>query len=332
MKPASTILFEEHFNGEVLFKSQQDLVNQLLNDPETPYYIDVSESGQYLKAQNRLKTYVSQLLSNSVTRNITEDFKNGLLILLKKRLQVADNSQIHKIVESILEPLRQKNILSSKVEHRHHTSDQFFTDLDKAYYIALITSKPLEIEVPSDQSNFTIRKFLFEDLIDQLQNTNKDLKFYRFNFPLDSYAHLFWRGLKRILSNYIRTHQSADFYTSLYNKFTIKTETLNKLLDKAHLNEDDINSLVGEILNLLNRNRFIMTFSSNAPIFGLPVIALNPAEQKNIKVYTLLNETSEGVTVHKYNDYDALLWRLFVWDKLKSKLFAGEEVKYSEAM
>lgn len=85
-----------------------------------------------------------------------------------------------------------------------------------------------------------------------------------------------------------------------------------------------------EILVLLNRNRNIMVFIGRAPIYAIPIVAINPAESKNIKLYALLDINNPEINIHKYSNEDVVLWRLFVWDKLKSKEFAGENCLYSK--
>jgi hypothetical protein len=330
MKNAANLLFEQPFNNEPLFKNQLDLVNQFLNEPTSPYHTDSKESEKYLRAQNRLKAYISQLLSATVSRNITEEFKEALLIVVEKKLKGFPHDT-EEIVESILEALRQKNSSVIKSDTKSNAVDQFYNDLHSANYIAVITSKPLEIEVDTPLSIFSLRRFLFHDLIERLRDPNKDLKIYRFNFPMDSYGSLFWRGLKRILTNYLKKDKSIELFNSLHSKFTIRTETLMSICKKNEITDNDVNEVANEVLTQLNTNRFIMVFHTNAPIYGMPMIALNPAEHKNIKIYTLLEDDSQGPGVFKYSENDALLWRVFVWDKLKSKQYAGAEIKYIDA-
>lgn len=327
MKEASAYLFEDTYEGRPLFKSQQDLVIQLLNDPENPYYVDSKNADQYLKAQSRLKTYISQLLSNSVTRSITEDFKRALILLLNKRLSPSFNAE--EIVVSLIESLRQKNSRIAKTETKNTIKDQLNFDLSEANYIAIITSRPLEIDIQNETIFFSLRNFLFKDLLDRLSDVEKDLKSYRFNFPLDTYCYLFWRGLKRILKNHIRGNITPTLFESLHDKFALNYPTFAKLESKTDYSDNELNELVDEILKGLYRNRYILVFHTTAPIYGMPLIILNPTDQRNMKVYTLLQD-EKSINIFKYPEQDCVLWRVFVWDKLKSKDLAGIEIPYSE--
>lgn len=332
MENASHILFEQIFSGSTLFKNQQDLVNQLIKDPETLYHIAESDIQDYSKAQSRLKTYISQLLSDNTTRNITEDLKSGLIVLLKKKrtIKVED---AENIVIKIIEALKVQNSKNSRSEIKNSVRDQLIADLNEATYIAIITSKPLQIEIDSDVDFFSLRTFLFKDLLDILGDNTKDLKKYRFNFPMDSYGYLFWRGLRRILTEFITEHNKNNTLSILskvlYDKFALKTHTLSALESKAQFTAHEVKKLVDEILILLNRNRFIMVFHTKAPIYGMPQIILNPTDPRNIKVYSLLEDEKNELNIFKYPEQDSILWRIFVWDKLKSKDFVGEEIPYS---
>ncbi len=331
MKEASTYLFEDLYEGRPLFKSQLDLVNQLLNDENNPYYIGSKDADQYSKAQSRLKTYISQLLSHSANRNITEDFKRGLIQLIEKKIDTTKYN-VEELVVSLILALKNKNSRITKTETKNTIKDQLTYDLSEASYIAIITSKPLEIDIQNETIFFSLRNFLFKDLLDRLSDVNKDLKIYRFNFPLDTYCYLFWRGLKRILKNYINENITTitTLFDSLYEKFALKTATLIELEKKSEYTDRDINELVNEILKGLYRNRYILVFNTTAPIYGMPLIILNPTDQRNMKVYTLLQDEKEGINIFKYPEQDCVLWRVFVWDKLKSKNLAGVEIPYSD--
>lgn len=325
MKDASDLLFSYLYDNQPLFKSQLDLVLQLLADKNGPYYIEKSNNDEYNKAQSRLKTYISQLLSDTTIRNISEDFKKGLINLLKQRF----NSDTEKIVNEILSSLKIKNSKIPKAELKASVIEQLSFDLNEASYIAIITSKPLEIDLQNDRGAYYIRNLLFKDLIDRLCDKNRDLKFYRFNFPLDSYGDLFWRGLRRILLNVFKNSISSTLIESLYSKFTLKTATLSKLENKSIFSDEDIVDLVDETLIHLNRNRFIIVFTNSAPIYSIPLVILNPGEHKNIRIYSLMEEESGDIKAYKYQEQDSILWRVFVWDKLKSKNYEGHEVLFS---
>jgi len=331
MTSADKILFEQIFDNQPLFRNQLDLVTQLLMDENTPYFVDQQNVDQYSKAQNRLKTYISQILSTTVARSITEDFKKGLNALLSKKLKgTGHNSE--GVVNLIIEDLKDKNSRITKAEVRNSVTEQFYSDLITASYIAVITSRPLEIEMESSSEEFSLRHFLFTDLLERLNDPGKDLKYYRFNFPMDTYGHLFWRGLKRILHNFITKNWSAKLLESLHSKFTIKTDTWLSLAKNDKLNTSEIEYVVNEVLLLLNTNRYILVFHATIPIYGMPLVILNPSEQFNIKVYALFDTDTKKINIMKYSDKDTVLWRVFVWDKLKSKGYAGKEITYKDSI
>src|SRR5436190_9914350 len=163
MTSADKILFEQIFDNQPLFRNQLDLVTQLLTDENTPYFVDQQNVDQYSKAQTRLKTYISQILSTSVARSITEDFKKGLNALLSKKLKGTGHDS-EGIVNLIIEDLKNKNSKITRAEVKTSVTEQFYSDLIAASYIAVITSKPLEIEMDSSPEVFSLRHFLFTDL------------------------------------------------------------------------------------------------------------------------------------------------------------------------
>jgi hypothetical protein len=329
MLEADEILFYQSFQGGILFKNQQDLVNQLLSDPKTKYYKDKEDIEAYRKAQGRLKTYISQLLSSSATRSITEEFRQGLLVLLEKKLTQQENPE--RVVEKIINSLRLKNSDTSRNDTKTTLSNQFITDVFNAGYIAVITSKPLEVEAKFNLEEFSLRKTIFNDFIDSLFSPDIEIKYYRFNFPLESTATLFWKGLRKILFKQLKGASNNErLFSILHRKLQLKANRNIELFQNNHINDDYLNELTDEILEELNNNRHILVLVTKAPIYSTPIIALNPAESKNFKLYTLLSDDSSLPAIYKYTSEESLLWRIFVWDQLKSKLFAGTNYKYNK--
>src|ERR1043165_6520761 len=87
---AFSILFEYDWGGNgPLFKNQSNLVNELLDAPESSYYTPNRtgvDKEAYDKAHNRLKTYISQIFTADTNRRITKEFKQSLAGLLAKKL------------------------------------------------------------------------------------------------------------------------------------------------------------------------------------------------------------------------------------------------------
>lgn len=325
MQEAGKILFDTLYNGKPLFSSQLDLVMSLLNDPASKFYVSEKEVDKYTKAQNRLKTYISQLLSASVSRSITEDFKKSLTTAISGRLP--GNEEVPQIVELILTAIRQKNSGIVKAEVKTSSLEQFTSDLENAQYVAVITARPLEIEAPERPGAPTLRNILITDLVARLYDKEKDLKSYRFNFPNESYGFLFWRGLKRILFRQFKGNPSPELFDSLYQKFAIENNPLHADHERQQLTDDQLENIVNETLLKLNSNRFILVFNTTAPVYGIPLVAFDPSDIKNNKVYAILD--GEKMNTYKIPENETLLWRIFMWDPLKSKKFAGQQIIYS---
>ncbi len=326
MQSAIKILFETIFNGKPLFSSQLDLAHSLLTDPNSKYHVPDSELELYTKTLNRLKSYISQLLSVSVSRSISEDFRDSLPIVITSRLK-GTYVDVTKLVDEILESIKEKNLAIGKSELKSSLIGQFVYDLQNANYIVVITSRPLEIEAPDKEGLPTLRHLLFSDLIARIYDKEKKLKSYRFNFPNESFCYLFWRGLKRILIRQIKTVSSPELFESLHSKFKLETNMESVLKYQESLTDEQIEMIVDEILLRLNSERYLLVFTTTAPIYGLPTIALDPSDTKNNKIYSILD--NEKMTLFKFPENETLLWRLFAWDPLKSKKYAGQPIIYS---
>ena len=330
MIDAAKILFE-HPHGEIiLFKNQFDLVQQMLCEPASPYYLDPGNQEEHTKAQNRLKAYISQLLSGSVTRTITEDFKAALLQVLRKK--IGSDEEAEKLTRTIIQSLASKANVSGKLEKGLLSKNSFKEDFASANYISIINSKPMNVE-HADQEEFSLRMFFINDMIESLLSTSLRPKFYRFNFPMESYCELFWNGLEKILyariTPWIEIEEIVD---NLHDKFAIKTHTHtiyqeydslknNEEVDRkalATIKDQLIHIMVDDIIEFMYQNRFILTFYVTEPIFTLPALAINPNES-GPKLYLLLeSEHGQGSALIKCTQENTLLWRLFVWDKLKA--------------
>ena len=326
MPDADFLLFKKEFNGKPLFKNQLDLVTQLLTTRQ--YSVDSNDPEAFSRAQTRLKTYISQILSASGNRNITEDLRISLEQILSEKLN--DPLAATITVDDIVKDLKEKSASVNKQIIKGSLVEQLNNDINNANYIALFTARPLEIASPTILSKFSFRFFLLMDLLDCLINKEKEIKFYRFNFPLDSSAVLFWKGLKKILFNYLLANIQKDFIIDiLYEKFTLKTLTVQQLKQKETILPENVINVVNEMLELLNRNKKIMVFVLNTPVYAIPILALDPAEAKNAKVYAILNNEKNDEPIFKYQYDDAMLWRLFVWDQLKTERFGGRNIPFT---
>jgi hypothetical protein len=305
-------------------------VQNLIAEPSSKYYIDPSQIELYNRAQNRLKTYVSQLLSTTVTRNVTEDFKSSLTTVIAARLNINGSSPI---VDEIINDLIVKNTPAIRNEPKSSINEEFYSDFFASNYTAIITARPLEIEADSNAGKISIRKALFQDFLQSLSDPERDFKKYRFNFPLETYANLFWKGLRKMLVKYlIENSNDTNVYQKLHSKFTIDTSTFNQIIADREYKINHLEEIVDEVLKYLNSNKDILVFISDAPIFSIPLVIINPSEARNSRLYALLDSGNDEISVYKYSTEDVLIWRMFVWDKLKAKQYSGRNIEYASIL
>jgi hypothetical protein len=343
MKKASEILFNTSFNGKVLFKNQTELVQELLTNPRSEYYIDPTSTAEYLsKAQGRLKTYISQLLSDSVVRNISEDLKQSFISILSDKLREEVKEQV---LEELFQAIQMKNqsLISASLQESPSTNNKGILqdEIHNANYVTVITARPIDMDLSDSDEGFSIRNFFLQDLIRSLTQEIDKLKFYRFNFPSETYCQLFWKGLEKILFRLLANKTYEQNLESIYkNTFAITTETFSKYIH--YIGEREKNSIEPEILiklgnNLrktiakeiverLNRNRVIMTFVLDEPVFTLPLIVVNPNES-TCSVHILVDSDDKRNIPLKFTPENTLLWRIFVWDKIKAKN-SGRSIEY----
>jgi hypothetical protein len=319
MQGAIKLLFATNFNGKPLFSSQLDLVTALLSTPDSKYSVSESHPELYAKAQNRLKAYVSQILSLTASRNVTEEFVTSLTAAVSSRLN-QNPIEANKVVTEVINAVREKNTAISKAEIKTTPLEQFIGDIESARYISVITSRPLEIEVEPDSTTPSLRVIIFSDLLSQLADPTKELKTYRFNFPTESFGDLFWRGFRRILLREFRRGDITELFQMLRKKLGLDIPV------SQELNDDFLKQLVHITLLALNQSKHVLVFTTQAPVYGLPIIAIDPSDISKSKVYSILD--SEKMTLLKFPDNETLLWRLFVWDQLKSNNYSGKPNNY----
>jgi hypothetical protein len=319
MAEPSHLLFNYDYGGGPLFKNQNDLVLQLLNHAASSYYEKDKNTEEYVRALNRLKIYVSQLLSSNVNRNITEDFRSSFTQLVRERLKGLKFDAV-AISEEIIQGLKQKNIPHDKADNKSHLLDQAYEDLWAANYIAVITSRPLEISKDIEIKPFSFQRFLISDLYQSFEVPSKNLRFYRFNFPMEQYGELFWKGLKKVIRTFIVVNQhKTSLHESLYTNYYISHEKLKPLKKKSQISNDELEDIADGILYYLNRNRHVLVFIVKLPIYSMSLIALDPDDPSHAKIYAIFDSSGRAATLFKFAKEDYLLWRLFVWDKLKTE-------------
>jgi hypothetical protein len=332
MPNAEQLLFSAMFKGKHLFKNQLDLVNQLLHTPGSAYFIaaDLTKEDEG-RAQGRLKTYVSQLLSETIFRNVTEDFKTSLGLVLETKLP----PDIKKdVLNGILEGLQEKNnALNRRQDIAHHAGSKISLkeDIKTAEYVVVVTARPIDMNLPIKESEFNVRNWFYDDLVKSVLGSTDKMKFYRFNFPTNTYCDLFWQGLEKLMVKYLyNLTEQPEYVRFLYHdNFTLTTETLHDyeafMQERALLSNDQaaiqklilMQRIASEVIERLNRNKFISLFYIGQPIFSIPIIAINPSES-NCKVYGILDSEDDQNLVYKFSQENTVLWRIFFWDKVKA--------------
>ncbi|MBP6430769.1 MAG: hypothetical protein KA319_03300 [Ferruginibacter sp.] len=326
MKNAREILFEELHFDKVLFNSQQELVNTLLTNKNSGYF-RVEEDDEYRRIVNRLKTYISQLLSNSTNRNITPKFRRSLEKIIESRLD-NNTSYAKQVTQRIIESLENKR----KVDNKNLSTSfkNLHTDLieniTNATYVLVITTRAFDIN--NDNSKFSFQNFLINDLFLSLVNPDKPMKYFRFNFPLRTLCDLFWLALyKNLEKNLAQKMTSKDFIKTLYLKSLINQSIYNDFLETNEVSETDIDFVARELITYLNKNKFVHVFLVDAPIFSVPMIITNPTDLKQTNAYIILENEYRNTNINKLQVEDILTWKFFVYDRIKTQKL-GLQIDY----
>src|SRR5262249_21672778 len=155
---AADLLFSPFFGDKPLFKNQLELVTWLLDTPGSRYHPTETPSERDLvRAQSRLKAYISQLLSANVFRNITDDFRVSLKLILQKKLPP---ELVETCFSRIISALEEKNSTLNKGEDvpsaiGHKTSLK--DDIKDANHIVVISARPIDMNLPLNENDRSIR-------------------------------------------------------------------------------------------------------------------------------------------------------------------------------
>lgn len=326
MKKSKEILFDELYGEKPLFNSQQEFVNLLLSEPESGYYTP-EDSEDYQQKVNRLKTYLSQLLSESVSRKMTPVFKRSLENLVKTRLKNT-NYNSNEVSQEIITSLVEKNkSANTKVFIPFFNPKKDLIEaIEKANYVLVITARPFDIS--DNESKFSFQNFLIQDLFSSLANPEMPMKYFRFNFPLKSLCELFWLALYKNLERTLTQKMTSnEFIETLYLKSLINSSLYKAIKTKEEITEGDISFVTNELIIYLNRNKFVHVFLVDAPIFSAPMIVTNPNDLKKANAYIIIENETKYTHISKLPVEDILTWKLFVYDRMKTQN-AGEQIDY----
>jgi hypothetical protein len=328
-KNALELLFEYNFGNGPLFKNQIDLVNELINDHQSSYYTDSNDEVEYAKAMNRRKAYISQLLSESARRFVTPSFHESLRVLIKKRL-LATSHDADEITELIVADLKERNKkepLSNFFpgSRRGSTASELIKDIIAAKYIAVFTVREISFEYEIFEKRISFVNLLIENLVDTIKR-KQQLKYYRFNFPLEQTCHLFWRGLRKEITKHLKSNK--DILPDLL--IHIKTLFNHEIEFKSDPNKDGEfeDQVTVQFLDYLSRAGTINVFHLKAPIYIVPFVAINPNETNRASSYIFLQSLQEYDNIHKLTKEEQVHMKFFVWDNMK-KNKAGLPIKFS---
>ncbi len=330
MQSPEELLFEKSYGGKLLFRNQQELVNQLLNNNTSDYFI-AEDSENYTIRLNRLKSYISQLLSENVIRNITPAFKRSLEKLLESRLHLSDFSP-KEVAAQIISALAERNKPSNikTFISQQNPFNELIDDISSANYILVITAR--HFDIVNNNSKFSLQDFLIKDLFSSLIHTEQYPKYYRFNFPLRSLCDLFWLALRKMLEKMLfQTRLSKEIIETLYLKNLITQHIYATLFQNKNIEEKDIKILAEELIKYLSLNKYIQVFLVDAPIFTAPLIVINPNDMRKSKAFLLLENGSNNTNINKLAIEDILPWKYFVFDRMKTQNL-GLQIDYNFAI
>jgi len=324
MTSAEHFLFEELYDGKPLFKSQLELVQRLLQTPNSAFFIEDASGDSYKRELNRLKTYMSQLLSSTVSRSISLAFKKSLELIIANRLAGTRHNPT-EISEIIIQALAEKNITqTSKVYFTPVFRNSLQDDITSANYILIITARLFDAHIHRQQ--FSLQQLLGNEFKNMITQPSKKLKRFRFNFPLEQFCELFWIAMKKQLDRWLaEALELRPLLDSLRSKDLIQDATYYSLV-KEGSSVEDISKASDEIIRYLAINQYICVFWQTEPVYSVPMIVTDPNDSKNVKAYTII-ETPERTVINKLGIEDTLTWKFFVWDKLRTKQL-GKLIQY----
>lgn len=323
------LLFEHDFGSGPLFKNQIELVNELISTPGSSFYTTDEDTIKALRI--RLKTYFSQLLSDTTKRNVNSALINSLKTLLAKKTINGDYGGLNDLHRLIIGGLKEKNnplLKEGFATVVYPGNANFVNDIIAAKNIAVFTAREVRLEFDVYNKKSLV-EFLFDDFMNSIKEGRLS-KLYRFNFPRTKMCILFWRGLHEVLTRYLQTNNHT--FISILQGFQSQYHlNVNDLLatSKKSLNES---ALAEVILSYLSESKSISVFKSNAPVFTIPTIVMNPNDFTNSKAYVMYLNDKGKDEIHKLGYEDIYNWKTYVWESLKINTNQSILVSFSESM
>lgn len=328
MEDAPLYLFETLYDGKPLFNSQVDLAQSLLNNSKSGYYVEDIESEDYKRELNKLKAYISQLLSSTVARSLTPVFRHSIGVIIAEKLANTEYD-FKEITSKILVSLESKNKRVAGHVGRfpsHSTIEELFQGIAHSEDVLVITARPFDIN--SNNIKYSLQEFLILDFVQNLANPNRPKKRYRFNFPVKQTGDLFWYGFKKALDQQIaRLFYSKKNIEQIYFQSLINSDLYEQLIQRDEYTKDLISKVSESIIQYLNSNSLVTVYIVDEPIFSVPMIILNPNKRQTL-VYIVIENDLNVTVVNRLGLEDTVLWKFLVWDRIKTK-FSGKAHEFS---
>lgn len=322
------LLFEKKYGEQeiVLFENRKALAMDLLTQEESGYFEEdvQSDPDRLIKQITNLQSYLSQLFTGSGTRRLSPKFRDSLYALIRKRLYSSDvghESVYNEVINELEKIDRSIHINKNKEDD---TFLKYIQHHKNAKYIAVFTSRPIELEAYPNKYLYKIRSLTIDAVLNYFLGMTHIQK-YKFNFPNENLCKLFWRKLsllilKKITTDLILEDKITKFILSYENnEYDDQVKTSENLNEKNKI--ENQYKKVYNFLKICNQkhNPFIQVLFLNEPVFIAPHIIFDPNEERNAKGYIFLSSNEDTIKLHDYSKYDILVWRTYVWDALKTK-------------
>ncbi|MCC6370362.1 MAG: hypothetical protein IT236_05085 [Bacteroidia bacterium] len=336
MNIASKILFEDRYGSEKskLFSSKADLAYSLLTSENSQYRLtdtEITDSNIYTRQMNRIQSYISQIFSGTGTRKITNEFKDSMRGLIESKLLNIPEVNSEEIYNKVIKSLEDINLkqLGDLNNSYIKVSRDFIADFTNSNFVAIFSSRPLELEANPSEPILQIRNLIVEGICSYFTSAIPSKK-YRYNFPTHQIGILFWRRISYLLIKKLNSDSNAKssfniFMADLYSQSeNLKSDFENQLkheliqIKDSETEVERMRTSINHFLFYLNENALFQVFESKEPVFITPHIVMNPNESNNLKGYLFLEKSNNSLELYKLAQFDLNTWKEKVWDTIKA--------------
>jgi len=332
MQTPATLLFDNQIDSKgSLFKNRLELSTLLLKTNGSKYYEDSLEPSVFNGKINSLQSYLSHVIAGTGIRKITPEFKQSLSYLIKERVKKIESAE--QIILNLFESIDYYNSIKNSITHKnvHNKVIQIFQEMlhaqKNANYVAIFTNRPIELEADPDKYSLQIRQVTIDSILNYV--TEKGIIKYRFNFPSQNIAILFWRKLSYLLVKELHI-ENSDKIASI-DSFLKNREIDTSKIKKTPNEELNLKYKINEFLKIVNDEAWIQVIYLPEPVFVIPHIIFDPNEIKKSEGFIYMTSDSENFQIHKYQHFELLNWRERVWDLIKLNR-KSVPIKFSDAL